>query len=398
MAHSFAPPHTLFYAPCHTAPGRLRFLACLLIVVGIPLLCFIPRARADSGAQDNTITLQHRTDKAAPAALSIWAQARGGSDADPSRHGTDGWVCLSRRDPRHGACPTDLEWAYRWGTTTPISLTFTEQHSGATAVLTLTASSAFYADPAHHCATVSRTTAINQVSLLGCEDGLAVKYYNGKVLSVTLTADQIARLPFGGRWQAQLVLQQHAWSSASQVALWAANITLEVTDKHNGAIYLPGMDTAQPLITLGLHPTGHRDLVAGQQVVDTCLYDGYNANSPWLSVTLSDALPATGRGAATFSVVHRGHSPASASNRIDYRVALDYGGRQQSVLNGRPLLLANADRAPVHSVTLPGIPQPVACIPAPLTLTVAPFNPSIKNPGHYSGTLRIVLAADALVP
>ncbi|AFJ45554.1 pilus biogenesis initiator-like protein [Shimwellia blattae DSM 4481 = NBRC 105725] len=366
------------------------------------LLIFSPftalQASTGTGAMDNTINPLLHTDKSVPVALTLWNQARGGSDSNPAMRGTDGWVCLSNTNPRHGACATDLEWRYAWGESSVIKLAFTEQRSGMVAVLELRAQSAFYADPPHHCAPISRAIPVNHVSLLGCDDGLAVKYYNGKVLSVSLDAAQVARLPVGGRWQAELILHQRAWGAAASVATWRACITLEITDKDNGAIYLPGRDPTRPLVRLGLHPIGHGDLVAGQQVIDTCLYDGYNANSPWLSVTLSDLLPTAGRSAETFSVVHHGHSPASTSNRIDYRVALGYGGRQQVMRNGQPLRLTATDREPVHSVTLPGIPQPVACVPAPLTLTVAPFNPSIKNPGHYEGTLRIMLAAESLAP
>lgn len=377
----------------------LLALSRLLPAVLLPIAILQPAQAIASPAADNSVTVSQHYDKSAPGGdLVLWKEARGGAGPDPSLRGTDAWVCLSASDPRNGACATQPQWGYEWGKASRITLAFTERHSGATAVLTLNASSAFYADPALHCPPVSRSTPIHQAALLGCEDGLSVKYYNGKVLSVSIPSQQLALLPSGGHWDGMLILQQRAWSSAARIATWTATIHLDMTDRHNGAIYLPGLDPRAPRVNLELHATGQGGMVESSRVIETCLYDGYNANSPWLSITLSDTLPAVGRSAATFSLVHNGHNPASASERIDYRLALLYQGKRLPLLNGSPLLLNGTDSVPTRSMVLPGMTVPVACVPAPLLLSIPPFRPEQKNTGHYSGTLRIILAAEALAP
>ncbi|MCS3406581.1 hypothetical protein NYE85_05125 [Serratia sp. AKBS12] len=222
--------------------------------------------------------------------------------------------------------------------------------------------------------------------------------FNGKVLDVWLPAAEADRIPTGGIWEASLVLYQRRSFTNTRVATWAANITLNITDKNNGAIYLPAFGSATPRVDLNLRTqplsTAPGGQVAGSATIDTCLYDGYNANSPWLKLSISDLLPAGGRGADIFSLINS----ANGTSRIDYRVSLNYNGRPQAVNNGQEITLTGVDGALIRPVTLPGIPFPVVCTPTPLTLAVLPFAKASRAAGRYTGTLRLKLSATALAP
>ncbi|MNP71782.1 CblD like pilus biogenesis initiator [compost metagenome] len=66
--------------------------------------------------------------------------------------------------------------------------------------------------------------------------------------------------------------------------------------------------------------------------------------------------------------------------------------------NGQAITLTGVNTALIRPVVLPGIPFPVVCTPAPLTLDVLPFAKLSKAAGHFTGTLRVTLSADALAP
>ncbi|MCS3406580.1 pilus assembly protein CblD [Serratia sp. AKBS12] len=261
-------------------------------------------------------------------------------------------------------------------------------------ILTLKGQIFGYANPANGCNPYTGGWPIQSIGYNTCYN----KPYNGRVLDVWLPSAEADRIPTGGVWEASLVLYQFRLSTYTRAATWAANITLNITDKNNGAIYLPAFGSATPRVDLNLRTqplsTAPGGQVSGSATIDTCLYDGYNANSPWLKLSISDLLPAGGRGADIFSLINS----ANGTSRIDYRVSLNYNGRPQAVNNGQEITLTGVDGALIRPVTLPGIPFPVVCTPTPLTLAVLPFAKASRAAGRYTGTLRLKLSATALAP
>lgn len=235
-------------------------------------------------------------------------------------------------------------------------------------------------------------------------DGVFTTGANSKNLDVRLTTEDLAKIPTGGIWEAVLILEQRQWAAgaAALKAHWTANITLDVTDRDNGAIYLPAFGQADPLVDLNLRTkplsTAPGGEVSGSTVIDTCLYDGYNSNNAWLQVTLSDPLPPGNRSADIFSVTKTGTTGGNPRDRVDYRVTMNYNGKPVAMENGKATTLSGVDTALIRPITLPGFSVPVVCTPAPLTLAVQPFAKASKTAGRYSGTLRVNLAARTLAP
>ena len=349
---------------------------------------------------DNHQVINLSYDKSAPPADSyIWKRALGGHDTDDWQFwGRNTWVCRSLTNSQEGACSTTARWTWEWEQTTSITLTFTELRSQLSIQLRLTG----YNERTQSggCQLYSALAPLDSAGGYGCAS--AQGGHAGRAITVYLPQTELAKLPTGGVWKAKLVLNEMQWDPYIKVATFSADITLNVTDKNNGAIYLPAFGSATPRVDLNLRTqplsTAPGGEVTGQSTIDMCLYDGYNSNSPWLKVTLADQQNVAGRAADVFSVSRDGSSATAAADRIDYRVTLNYNNQPQKVNNGQAITLTGVNTALIRPVVLPGIPFPVVCTPAPLTLDVLPFAKLSKAAGHFTGTLRVTLSADALAP
>ncbi|WP_232020751.1 CfaE/CblD family pilus tip adhesin [Serratia quinivorans] len=350
---------------------------------------------------DNHQVINLSYDKSAPLADSyIWRRASGGYDTDNSSlWGRNTWLCQSQSNSLEGACSTEVRWVYEPWKTTAITLTFTEQRSNLSTQLRLTA----YIEATRAnglCAIYAPLTPLDAAGFRTCiADGTT---YSEKIITAYLPQTELAKLPVGGIWKARLVLNEMQWDPKIKLATFSADITLDVTDKNNGAIYLPAFGSATPRVDLNLRTqplsTAPGGEVSGQANIDMCLYDGYNSNSPWLKVALSDLQTVTGRPTDVFSLRRDGSSGTAAADRVDYRITLNYNNQPQTVNNGQDITLASVNSTLIRPVVLPGIAFPVICTPTPLTLNVLPFAKLSKAAGHFSGTLRVTLSADALAP
>lgn len=369
----------------------------------LPLLLIAVNAPAQADRvppADNHQIINLSYDKSAPPADSyIWRRASGGYDTSSYQlWGRNSWVCQSQSNSQEGACSTKARWTWEWWQTTSIILTFTELRSHLSTQLRLTG----YNERTQSggCSSYSTLAPLDSAGSYGCAS--AQGGYAEKAITVYLPQTELAKLPTGGVWQAKLVLNEMQWDPYIKVATFSADITLNVTDKNNGAIYLPAFGSATPRVDLNLRTqplaTAPGGEVSGQSNIDMCLYDGYNSNSPWLKVTLADQQSVAGRAADVFSVSRDGSSATAAADRIDYRVILNYNNQPQKVNNGQAITLTGVNTALIRPVVLPGIPFPVVCTPAPLTLDVLPFAKLSKAAGHFTGTLRVTLSADALAP
>ncbi len=139
-----------------------------------------------------------------------------------------------------------------------------------------------------------------------------------------------------------------------------------VTDYDAISIYFPTFDTVAPLVNLDLRYDPIQKVVGGRKQLDMCLYDGLGSQSEYLDVTVRDSGPRPPAG-SDFSLWHR-DGGSDASQRLDYRVHLDYGGHRLAMKHNVKQQLRGIDSAQLRLVMLPGISQPVYCVPTPLTL------------------------------
>ena len=333
-----------------------------------------------------------------PAKSYIWNGVINGYNInDGSSIGTSWFTCKSATNTSTGACSRQSLWSGQ-NQVSKISLRFIEKRSKLAMNISLNGQT-------YPCQFIL-TGECKHNGWFGeyvrIQDGVRPQGHNTKKLYIYFTDSDLANIPAGGIWEGKLILEQRAWVAGAILAHWTANITLDVTDRNNGAIYLPAFGKADALVDLNLRTrplsTAPGGEVSGSTVIDTCLYDGYNSNNAWLQVTLSDRLPAYGRAADIFSVVKTGTNGSLARDRVDYRVAMDYNGSPVTMENGKVRTLSGVNTALIRPVALPGFSVPVVCTPAPLTLTVQPFAKASKSAGRYSGTLRVNLAAQTLAP
>lgn len=362
------------------------FLICLVMSLLILLAC--PRAKAESVAPTgrNTPVTASFDKSAIPAQVDIWVNESGGYDTDnPGLWARNNWRCLSNSNPQTGQCKSGEarasagDWLAQGITTIP--LLFTEQRSGMQAVINVSG---------YHKQT---STKYQVTSAEGSGTGVTG---SGTNLYIYITQDQLAALPVGGVWQANLKLQLWQWSPGKMLADWNAYIKLNISDKNNQQIYLPAFGTAAPHVDLNLQPlpgtTANHSMMSGSASLDMCLYDGYNANSNTLTLNAQDQKPSLpDRPAEMFSVYNNHQS--DISKRIDYRLEiLDPATRSwRTLANMQDYVMRNIQRASVRMVHLPGIPEPVVCVPSQLRFTTPAFAIASKQAGAYIGYLTLNL-------
>jgi len=139
------------------------------------------------------------------------------------------WRCLSSSSPVSGACET--------GPTSSIvipsvvQLEFTELRSNVKATVNFHGSKQLYSSfNGLYCGPKVR---MNWGNTFGCGAGP-----DAAKLFLFIPRTEIAKLPFGGIWQATLKLRTGGYQEAYH-GTWTANITLHVSDNNNISIYFP---------------------------------------------------------------------------------------------------------------------------------------------------------------
>lgn len=322
-------------------------------------------------------------------------------------YSTVNFLCLSTTDSTSGACPTTTDTSGRYGST-QISLKFTERRSRISVDLIATGVNIriISASPVEACNgfVTSTTWSLNGAGAAYC-DAPGRPYINGSSVTVVIPSAQLKRIPTGGEWSAQLVLDGKPYPTGPTTVKWVADIKLTVTDKGNIQAFLPQFPTGKARVDLNLRAqplpsAGSR--VTGLAMIDLCLYDGYNSNSSSFQLTFKDALPRGARLPGEFSVVRKASPSAppadqnNPSDRIDYTVEMSgpaLGSGKPGVrplVNGETFNMTNIGDANIRAVRIPQVITPVVCTPVPLTLTAVPFNQLDKRAGHYEGTLSVV--------
>ena len=360
------------------------------------LWAFTLLAHAESSPPTSSaLTIQRTFDRLSPPRedISLWKQELGGFDSeDPGKWNANGWVCESNSDPAHGQCSTKLVW-YASGETV-LPLRFTEKRSGMQQVLNLHG----YLQPYFYhtnCAAFGPYYQVYGPAPMGCQGGGGS---SGTALTVWLPAAELARLPVGGLWQADLRLKLTKYSTGERLADFTAHLQFDVTDPYHIEIFFPAFRNTNPLVELDLRPQGAPDAGPTAQDVtplDMCLYAGYNANSTRYDVLIRDeGRPHNGRADSDFSIYREAaeSDPDSPRDRIDYQVRLKNpeSGELMPVVNNEQITWWEINRNLIRPVRLPSLDYPVLCVPAPLLLSVPEFAVKDKNAGYYRGKMTVL--------
>lgn len=344
-----------------------------------------------------TDSVQATRDRGAPVGdVIVFDRASGGYDTDdPKKWGQNSWTCESFIDTTTGACPSEPVWD-RAGTSTDINLSFKEEKTGATMVLTLQGSSSpqihrLCSGPIAPGGYLGTRGPIEKAAATFLANCPSVVYFDGRVLFVRIPAAELKKLPSGGTWKANLRLNLRSWSTSSApvLAVFRAEIKLDVTDKNNIQIYLPEFTSATPVVDLKLRKLPNGSRLSGTSNVDLCLYDGYNSQSTWFDISASDGLTVDRRDTGQYSVLLDKDKSGNYESRIDYALSLTYAGKKIALPNNERVRLQGVNNSAGRLVSLPGISVPVICTPTPLTLDTPEFQSIWKRPGKYSNKLTI---------
>lgn len=193
-----------------------------------------------------------------------------------------------------------------------------------------------------------------------------------------------------GRWDATLELFLRADPAGPVLATYTFTFDVTITDRDAMSIYFPEFDQVSPRVGLNIdyNPIGV-PMIGGRANLDMCLYDGLGSQAEYFEVTLrDDRRSAPGRPPGMFSVWH--HTGGTEDrHRLDYEVEMDHNGSRLTLHNDRVEILRGIDTARLRLVLLPGMTQPVYCVPTPLTLITPRVPAAGKAEGYYQGDLNI---------
>ena len=301
-------------------------------------------------------------------------------------------TCESASDPASGMCRTEDTEAESGDVTSVIPVRAIEERTGSPSTINF-AASIYRADSTQICSLdYFRDTryAIWSSHSRPCGSDYAV----GTGLTIAIAGESVARL-VAGRWKGSLELNLRM-PPGRRLARYIVNFDFTVTDYDAISIYFPTFDTVAPLVNLDLRYDPIQKVVGGRKQLDMCLYDGLGSQSEYLDVTVRDSGPRPPAG-SDFSLWHR-DGGSDASQRLDYRVHLDYGGHRLAMKHNVKQQLRGIDSAQLRLVMLPGISQPVYCVPTPLTLETPPTPIASQRPGLYEGELTVVLDVPTAKP
>lgn len=363
-----------------------RWLAVLLAVLLVPVAT--AQALPPTDPVGTVQELRSAFDRSAvPDSIELLApRTLLGYSTDPTRgYGSIHLTCRSASDAEHGRCPT-ADTGARADGRTAITLRFTERRSGMRTEITATGSlqrafidRACSSDLWH--ATEYPLSTRHGLECVGQAPG-------GTGASLSIPGTELTRL-VAGRWAAELVLDLRSGDHGAVLASYTFHVDLSISDSDSASIYFPASGLATPHVGLDLQYDPNSQTIAGHAVLDMCLYDGAGSQSGYLGVTVRDVGGPSSAGSG-YSVRHQdgGDGPGQ---RVDYTVTLEHGRAQLPMANGIEQVLTGIDSVRLRLVVLPGMIQPVYCVPTPLSLDTLRVPISSKRPGLYHGTLRVEL-------
>ncbi len=374
-----------------------RWMCVLMLVCALALV--MPRAWAqwppETHPTDQSRDIVLSWDRSAvPGDVELWAPRTvlGFSHDLAFKYGQIHVVCGSASDSEFGRCPTDSVPSMSVGTT-EIALRLVDLRTGLRTEIRAVGSllrimsgprcNIDYWD--------DQKRILNEAFWYECVSDESI----GTGAALIVPASELARL-VAGHWKATMRLNIKADPAAAPVATATFNFDFTVTDYDAISIYFPGFDGIAPLVNMDLRYDPIRKMVGGYKEVDMCLYDGVGSQSEFLGVTVRDSGPRPPPG-RDFAVWH-GDGGSDDTQRLDYQVGLKYGGNLLAMKHGEEQLLRGIDSAQLRLVMLPGINQPVYCVPTPLVLETPPTPIASKRPGLYDGELTVELRVPTAKP
>lgn len=302
-------------------------------------------------------------------------------------------TCRSNTNSANGACPQEDTGLPPASGVTKIALRFTEARSGLqTDVMVRGALQRAYGGRTCYLDSWNPNDyLISSSSSPQCVDTGA----SGTGVLLSVPAEELGKL-VAGHWAAELILDLRTASLGPVVASYEFTFDLTITDHNAVSIYFPAFPNVSPLVALNAGYDPISRTIGGRTVLDMCLYDGLGSQAQYLGVTVRD----TGTrppGPSGFSLWHD-TAGNDDSQRLDYTVTLDHNGTTVPLTNGVEEQLHGIDTAQLRLVMLPGMSQPVFCVPTPMTLDIPRVPISTKRSGIYWGDLKVELRVPTATP
>lgn len=265
-----------------------------------------------------------------------------------------------------------------------ISLRFTESRTGIWRDLIVKGYGILPYQNGSGCTTFDGPVEFGSVGITRCSDDT---FYAGYKLTLYFDQNELSKLPVGGIWTAQLLLDYRQWVNIYK-STYTVNFKINLTDKKNIQVWLPDFGKGNPQIDLNITPF-HGGGLKGKNVVNMCFYDGYSTNSSHLQLRFYD--DGSGSGTDLFKLT------SADGVELPYKVSLAFGGgAAKTIINNRTMEVEGnipVNWARILPVSLPDIPIPVLCWPATLTLKT---NLPVSQPaGNYTGRLIVAFTPDS---
>lgn len=290
--------------------------------------------------------------------------------------------CLSENNSAYGACPVYPSW---WSGTKDVLLTFVEKRSNLKHVAAIQGYSVAPGCDLRRGFASSPTTCLT----------------GGVKINAYISPSELKKFPIGGIWAAHLKMRVGEWHGGNGAetagwpgfmnVYWTADFTLKITDDNNIRIWLPEFHGSEANVIMPITPAywalNKPGQVTAEKIIDACLYDGYNSNSNTFQVSFNSSnVDATSRD----FILQNTSEPGGSF--LHYQVLVSHPGSSDPVrvVNpGESLVYSGMDTSVIRQVMMPGLQEPVACVPWSIRLKLKPFNLSKQQAGHYSGVLNL---------
>jgi len=216
----------------------------------------------------------------------------------------------------------------------------------------------------------------------------------GTSMHLWLPSSELERL-VAGKWTGAIELNLRSPVDDS-LGVYRFSFDFTITDRNAVSIYFPAFHHVTPLVQLNSDYDPIRQTVGGRTSLEMCLYDGLGSQAQYLGVTVRDR---SGKppGPGGYSLWHT-DGGSDDTRRLDYTVTLDHNGAPVPMPNGVEQQLHGIDTAQLRLVLLPGMSQPVFCVPTPITFDIPRVPISTQQAGTYFGELQVELRVPTVTP
>lgn len=369
------------------------------VMLVMALLMMMPKAWGQRPPETHPVSATQNIvmtwDRSAmPGEIELWAPRTvlAYNSATPAEYGISHLVCISSSDSGRGRCPT-VGLTTGAGGPGEIWLRFVEARSGMRTDIRL------FGNMQRPVSGVSCYSDYWDIAIRPLWS--AVRETCGRHESAGLGAslafptEELARL-VAGKWSATLVMDLQAEPSGPSLATYFFNFDFTITDRDAASIYFPTFEHVSPLVQLNAAYDPVGQTIGGRTVLDMCLYDGLGSQAQYLGVTARD-IAGHPPGPSGYSLWHN-DGGTDATRRLDYAVSLAHNGATVPMPSGVEQQLHGIDTARLRLVLLPGMNQPVFCVPTPITFDIPRVPISTQQPGTYFGEVQVELRVPTTTP